>query len=233
MGSIYFPRPAWRWWHGCHWLLLSHMGLHYNGASESKSPRRRRPVCLADRLWCKRLVIGCYSKQHNRLVKDEWRQIGLRMFRLRRACFHGVHPWNEHVCSNTSGRSRKGQCHRPAQKGTEVEKKQAIQRLYGGTAVCGRSGQVISLSWLASVLLPTHTFVHSFPPCLLSLSLAVVLACLVNLRRSPWIFRLTWLTSGVCSIGNSFFFFFFPSLLDGCSWELIRAFAFVGVSRSV
>lgn len=28
-------------------------------------------------------------------------------------------------------------------------------------------------------------------------------------------------------------FFFFPSLLDGCSWELIRAFAFVGVSRSV
>lgn len=122
MGSIHFPRPAWRRWHGCHWLLLSHMGLHYNGASESKSPRRRRPVCLADRLWCKRLVIGCYSKQHNRLVKDEWRQIGLRMFRLRHACFHGVHPWNEHVCSNTSERSRRGQCHQPAQKGTNVKK---------------------------------------------------------------------------------------------------------------
>lgn len=74
--------PAWGWWHGCHRLLLSHMALHYNAASESKSPRRRRPVCLADRLCCKRLVIGCYSKQHNCLVKDEWRQIGLRMFRL-------------------------------------------------------------------------------------------------------------------------------------------------------
>lgn len=35
---------------------------------------------------------------HNCLVKDEWRQIGLRMFRLCRVRFHGVHPWNEHVC---------------------------------------------------------------------------------------------------------------------------------------
>lgn len=123
MGSIHFPMPAWGWWDGCHRLLLSHMGLDYNSASESKSPRRWRSLCLADRLWCKRLVIGFYSKQHNCLVKDEWRQIGLRMFRLCRVCFHGLHPWNEHVCSSTSDRSLRGQRHLPAQKGTDIKKK--------------------------------------------------------------------------------------------------------------
>lgn len=38
-----------------------------------------------------------------------------------------------------------------------------------------------------------------FPSCL------SVLARLVNLRWLSWIFRLTWLTSGVCSVGNSHF----------------------------
>lgn len=38
-----------------------------------------------------------------------------------------------------------------------------------------------------------------FPTCL------SVLARLVNLRWLSWIFRLTWLTSGVCSVGNSHF----------------------------
>lgn len=167
------------------------------------------PVCLADRLWCKRLVIGCYSKQHNCLVKDEWRQIGLRMFRLCRVCFHGVHPWNEHVCSSTSERSHRGRRHLPAQKGPDVKKNNPVQRLYGGTAVCGRSGQVLSLSLLICVLLSAYTFfILSFYASFTSAT--VVLACLVNLCRSPWIFRLTWLTSGVCSIGNSFF----SSLMD-------------------
>lgn len=171
MGSIHFPKPAWGWWHGCHWLLLSLMGLHYNGASESKSPRRRWAVCLADRLWCKRLVISCYSKQHNCLVKGEWRQIDLSMFRLCRMCFHGVHPWNEHVYSSTSERSRRGQYHLPAQKSTDVKKKKkSVQRLCGGTTVCGRSGQVLSLSLLVFVLLSADTFFHSFPLRLLSLS---------------------------------------------------------------
>lgn len=186
MGSIHFPMPAWGWWRGCHWLPLSHTGLHYNSVSETKSPRRRRPVCLADRLWCKRLVISCYSKQHNCLVKDEWRQIGLRMFRLCRVCFQGAHPWNRHVCSGTSERSRRGQHHLPAQKGWDVEKKPKnnnILRLYRGT-VCGSSGQVLSLSLLVYVWLSAYTFFHSFF-CASFPSATLVLACLANLCRSP------------------------------------------------
>lgn len=110
--SIYFPKPAWGWWHGCHRLLLSHMALHNNAASESKSPRRRRPVCSADGLSCKRLVIPCYSQQHNCLVKDEWRQIGLRMLRLfpwtapmEWACVRGHHGAS--VVFSTKGRRDK------------------------------------------------------------------------------------------------------------------------------
>lgn len=121
MGSIHFPKPAWGLWHGCHRLLFPHMGLHYNGASESKSPRRRRPVSLADRLCCKRLVIGSYSKQRNCLVKDEWKQIGLRMFRLCSGCFHGGHPWNEHVWSSTRERAHRGQRHLHAQKDAQIK----------------------------------------------------------------------------------------------------------------
>lgn len=216
MGNIYFPMPSWRWWHGCHWLLLSHMALHYNGASESKSPRRPRPVCLADRLWCKRLVIGCYSKQDNCLVKDEWRQIGLRRLfpwsaSTEWACV-SEHKWEVTTRSAPSS-STKG-----------CTDKNTYSDCMVGATPCGRSGQLFSLS--VCVWLSACTFLYSFPlpPCP---SASVVLVCLVNLCRSPWIFRLTWLTSGVCSIGNSFFV-----LLDGCSWELIRAPAFVGVSRS-
>ena len=156
MGSSHFPMPAWGWWHGCHRLLLSHMGLHDNGASESKSPRWRKPVCLADRLWCKCLVIGCYSKQHNCLVKDEWRQIGLRMFRLCLVYFHRGHPWNEHVCLRTRrGHVEVIMCkHKRVQSmKTKQNKKKPTQRLHRGTAVCGTSGQVLSLSLLTSVFL--------------------------------------------------------------------------------
>lgn len=205
MGSIHFPMPAWGWWHGCHWLLLSLMGLHYNGASESKSPRRRWAVCLADRLWCKRLVISCYSKQHNCLVKGEWRQIDLSMFRLCRMCFHGVHPWNEHVYSSTSERSRRGQYHLPAQKGTDVKKKKASSDCaVAPRCVADQDKCFHCLCLFLCCCLLIHSSIlflcASFP------SATMVLTCLVNLCWSPQIFRLTWLTSGVCSKGNSFFF---------------------------
>lgn len=84
---------------------------------------------------------------------------------------------------------------------------------------------MVSLPLLVDAWLLVHSYIPSL--CVSIPSASVVLACLVNLCRSPWIFRLTWLTSGVCRIGNSFFV-----LLDGCSWELIRAPEFVGVSRS-
>lgn len=212
--------PAWGWWHGCHRLLLSHMALHYNATSESKSPRRWRPVCLVDRLCCKRLVISCYSKQHNCLVKDEWRQIGLRMFRL--------FPWSEptewacvfeHKWEVTTGpawsSSTKGRRDK-----TTYSDCTAVP-----LCVAGQDKRSPGLCSCMCGCLLVHSYIPSL--CVSIPSASVVLACLVNLCRSPWIFRLTWLTSGVCSIGNSFFV-----LLDGCSWELIRAPEFVGVSRS-
>lgn len=143
------------------------MGLHYNGASESKSPRRRRPVCLADRRWCKRLVIGGYSKQHNCLAKDEWRQIGLRMFRLYRVRFHGVHPWNEHVCSSTSERSHRGQRHLLAQKGTDVKKKNprpAAVRWHRGVWQIRTSTCIVSARFCVVVCLCSLPFFSCAPP---------------------------------------------------------------------
>lgn len=127
------------------------------------------PVCLADRLWCKRLVIGCYSKQHNCLVKDEWRQIGLRTFRLCRVCFHGVHPWNEHVCSSTSERSHGGRRHLPAQKGPDVKKKPcpAVVRWHRGVWQIRTSTFIVSARLCVAVCL---YILHSFLLCLLSLS---------------------------------------------------------------
>lgn len=82
-------------------------------------------------------------------------------------CIHGMS-----MCvSCASERSRRGQRHHLAQKGTDVKKKQKkkpVQQLDGGTAVCGRSGQVLSLSLLVSALLSAYAFFRSFPLCLLS-----------------------------------------------------------------
>lgn len=164
MGNIYFPMPSWGWWHGCHWLLLSHMALHYNGASESKSPRRPRPVCLADRLWCKRLVIVCNSKQDNCLVKDEWRQIGLRR----------LFPWSastewacvsEHKWEVTTGSA-------PSSSTKGCTDKNTYSDCMVGTTPCGRSGQLFSLSVCVCVrAIVCLYFLVFFPSASLSLGL--------------------------------------------------------------
>lgn len=206
--------PAWGWWHGCHRLLLSHMALHYNAASESKSPRRRRPVCLADRLCCKRLVIARYSKQHNCLVKDEWRQIGLRMFRL--------FPWSAPVEWACVSEHKREVTMGPAS--SSSTKGRGDKTTYGDCAAVPPcvAGQDQWAPSSAGACVAGCLLVHSYIPslCVSIPSASVVLACLVNLCRSPWIFRLTWLTSGVCSIGNRFFSpaWWMQLGADPCSW---------------
>lgn len=146
----------------------------------------------------KRLVIGCYSKRHNCPVKDERTQMGSSVFKWRSVCFHGVHPWNERACK---WEVTQGLASSPATKG------RAREPVYSAGAVvplcvAHRDTPPLSLPVyvcaVCSYLPPSSPSVPPFP------SASVVLACLVNLCRSPWIFRLTWLTSGVCSIGNRF-----------------------------
>lgn len=85
----------------------------------------------------------------------------------------------------------------------------------GYVLICSHVRTIVIFHFLSlCVSLLSTSFIHSFP-CL------SMLACLVNLRWFSWIFRLTWLTSGVWSVGNNYF------TLDGYSRELIHASACV------
>lgn len=66
-------------------------------------------------------------------------------------------------------------------------------------------------------LFPLSASPCSRPPSSSSFACLSTLVSLVNLRGLSWIFRLTWLTSGVCSVGNSYY------ILDGCTRDLIHA----------